>query len=312
MELREAGTNASFRGLSVVNDEIAWASGTKGTVVKTLDGGRTWKLFTVPGMEQADFRSIYAFDGRKAIIANVGSPGHILRTEDGGERWTTVYTNTDPETFVDGVAFWNEQEGIAYGDPIKGRMLMLKTIDGGLSWQELESSPRLEPGEASFAASGTGIRCFGDSDILVCTGGTVSRLWHSADKGVTWTSRQPPVVQGKSSTGIFSVAVDGRWMAVGGDFQDEALHTNHHFYSDDQGKTWQTPRVTARGYRECVEFLGHRLWLAAGPSGVDLSRDDGITWSAFSDTKGLHVIRKARTGTRVLAAGSQGTILRLR
>jgi photosystem II stability/assembly factor-like uncharacterized protein len=308
----ETGTDASLRALSVVSDEIAWTSGTKGTVARTIDGGKTWGVFGVQGMEKADFRTLYAFDAHRALIANVGSPGKILRTEDGGKTWQTVYTNTHPDTFIDGIDFWNDREGIVYGDPIQGRMLLLQTKDGGESWHPLESSPKLEPGEASFAASGTGIRCVERESLLVCTGGSVSRLWKSVDKGITWTFSRPPVIQGKASAGIFSVAAAHRWVVVGGDFQDESLNTNHHLYSDDQGKTWKIPKKTARGYRECVEYLGDNRWISVGPTGIDLSEDDGITWSGLSDARGLHVIRRARTGTSAFAAGSSGAVYRLK
>lgn len=312
IELLKTGVDASLRVLSVVTEDVIWASGTKGTVVKSIDGGKTWMANTVQGMEQADFRTLYAFDERHAIIANVGSPGKILKTEDGGISWRVVYTNTHPDIFIDGVDFWNDREGIVYGDPIDGRMFMLMTTDGGNSWYPRESAPRLEPGEASFAASGTGIRCMGEASLLACTGGSVSRLWYSKNKGDTWSFYRPPVIQGKSSTGIFSVAANGRWVVVGGDFQNESGRTDHNLYSDDEGKTWQVPTVTVRGYRECVEALGQGVWIAVGPTGMDLSTDNGITWSGFSDIKGLHVIRKSRKGTGVFAAGSQGAILRLR
>ena len=306
------GSDASLRALSIVNDEVAWASGTRGTVARTLDGGKTWHVHQVKEMEKSDFRTLYAMDKQTAIIANAGSPGKILRTADGGESWSVVYTNNHPEIFFDGADFWNDQEGIVYGDPIDGKMFILKTPDGGKSWDSLETSPHLETGEASFAASGTGIRCLGQDNLIICTGGKVSRLWHSTDNGVSWTFSRPPVVHGTTSAGIFSVAAAHRWIIVGGDFQNDSLAVNHHAYSDDQGKTWQLPKRSTRGYRECIEFLGNGNWVAVGPAGIDASSDDGITWSGVSDVKGLHVVRKARKGKLVLAAGSNGRIYRLK
>ncbi len=35
-------TKASLRGLSVVSEKIVWASGTGGTFLKTIDGGKNW------------------------------------------------------------------------------------------------------------------------------------------------------------------------------------------------------------------------------------------------------------------------------
>src|SRR5690606_41197507 len=75
----------SFRGLSVVDNKIAWVSGTKGTVGKTSNGGNTWEWFTVQGYDSIDFRDIEAFDKNRAVIMGIGSPGYILLTEDGGK-----------------------------------------------------------------------------------------------------------------------------------------------------------------------------------------------------------------------------------
>src|SRR5262245_44468297 len=55
-----------FRGVSAVSDMVAWASGTKGTIVRTADGGRTWRTCSIPGTEALDFRDIDAIDARTA------------------------------------------------------------------------------------------------------------------------------------------------------------------------------------------------------------------------------------------------------
>ena len=37
-------TDAGFRGLSVVSENVIWASGTGGTVIRTTDGGKNWQV----------------------------------------------------------------------------------------------------------------------------------------------------------------------------------------------------------------------------------------------------------------------------
>ena len=123
-------TDASFRGLSVVDDKVAWVIGSKGWVGRSIDGGNNWEFAQVKGFEKYDFRSLYAFDAKNAIIANAGSPAFILRTSDGGRKWQVAYENADTAAFFDGVDFWNNNEGLIYGDPINGRMLLLSTEDG--------------------------------------------------------------------------------------------------------------------------------------------------------------------------------------
>ena len=76
--------------------------------------------------------------------------------------------------FFDGIGFWNDKEGIIYGDPLKNRLLLLRTNDGGKSWEAFpeQDRPLLAAGEASFAASGTTIRCIGTQKvIIIATGG---------------------------------------------------------------------------------------------------------------------------------------------
>lgn len=96
-------TDASFRGLSVVDDNVAWVSGGKGWVGESTDAGNTWNFKQVKGFEHCDFRTIYAFDAKKAVIANAGAPAYILYTTDAGNNWTTVYTNEDSAAFFDGM-----------------------------------------------------------------------------------------------------------------------------------------------------------------------------------------------------------------
>lgn len=134
------GKNTSMRGLSVLSDSVAWVSGSGGYVGKTLNGGKTWEWMQPKGYEKLDFRDIEAFDKLKAIVVNAGSPAYILKTVDGGKNWTEVYKNTDSAIFLDGMAFWDNQQGIIFGDPIKNKMQLLKTTDGGMTWQDISSN----------------------------------------------------------------------------------------------------------------------------------------------------------------------------
>ena len=304
----ETNISSSFRGLSVVNNKVAWLSGSQGWVGRTIDGGLTWSFNQVAGFEESEFRSLYAFDDQRAVIANAGSPAHILLTTDGGKKWNPVYTKTHPDAFFDGIDFWNDQEGMIYGDPIDGKMLLLHTTDGGVNWNEI-NGPKLEKGEASFAASGTGIRCINSNQVMISTGGVVSRLWISKDKGLSWSSIKAPMVQGESTTGIFSFVRNRNVIIiVGGDYKKESMAINHNFYSPSEGSHWFTPNSPPRGYRECVEPIKRNTLVAVGPSGIDISFDNGINWKPFSDEKGLHVVRKSRKGSLVIAAGGKGQV----
>ncbi len=305
-------TGASFRGLSVVDDHTAWVSGSKGWVGHSTDGGNHWHFAQVKGFEKCDFRSLYAFDQNNAIIASAGVPAVVLRTNDGGRNWKVVYSSDDTAVFFDGIDFFNKNEGILYGDPIRGSLLILRTENGGDSWHEapLANRPKLQEGEASFAASGTTIRCYDNNRIVIATGGKYSRLFISYDKGTHWRIVSPPVIHGENSTGIFSTAFfnERTGVIVGGNYKQEQVKVNHVFCTTDGGSTWKAPAFPTRGYRECVEYLNKNTLIATGPSGTDVSSDGGINWKPVSDEKGFHVVRKSRTGSLIIMAGAEGKI----
>lgn len=309
--ITNSNTNASFRAVSVVDDSVAWIAGTNGWIGRTLNGGKSWNYEQVPGFEKFDFRSLYAHDARNAVIANAGFPANILITNNGGRSWNNVFTLRDSAAFIDGVDFWNRNEGVIYGDPMNNKMFLLRTSDGGNTWTALPDNekPTLNEGEASFAASGTNIRCSGKGTVVIATGGITSRLWKSEDKGKSWSASPVPVIQGKPTTGIFSFASDKKnTVVVGGDYLQDTLKLNHVFITKDGGKTWIPPVVPTRGYRECVQYLDSKLLIATGPTGTEISIDGGITWRPESDEKYFHVVRKSRKGTLIVIAGGQGKV----
>ena len=305
-------TEASFRALSVVDDSVAWVAGTKGWVGKSVDGGSTWTFRQVKDFEAFDFRSLYAFDESYAVIANAGAPANILVTDDGGESWQVVYTHPDSAAFFDGIDFWDRNNGLIYGDPIGGRMLLLSTRNGGRTWVELpqRQRPPLEDGEASFAASGTNIRLQERQSVVIATGGKTSRLWTSDNSGRSWKTRTPPVLKGEPTTGIFSFSgFRGKaGVVVGGDYLRDTLTADHVFYTTDKGKSWERPGTPTRGYRECVEFIDDNTLIATGPTGTEVSIDGGKTWTPESDERLFHVVRTARNGRLVVIAGGKGKI----
>src|SRR6476660_2755205 len=117
---QNVNTTAGLRGLSVVNERIVWASGTGGTVIRTVDGGKSWNVITVPGAEKLDFRDIEAFDADTAYILSIGNGGssRIYKTTDGGKTWKLEFKNTNEKAFFDAIACWDASNCIALSDPV--------------------------------------------------------------------------------------------------------------------------------------------------------------------------------------------------
>ncbi len=311
LEILSTGTNVSLRGLSVVNDNVLWVSGSKGTVGRSSNGGKTWKWMVVKGFEKSDFRDIEAFDAATAIIMSVAEPAYILKTNDGGDTWKVVYENKTKGMFLDAMEFWNEQSGIVIGDPIEGRFFIARTFDNGNNWQDIpfDKRPLADSGEACFAASGTNIRALDKDEAVFVSGGLKSRLF---------TKNSPitlPIVQGKETTGANSIAVGDKYklkggknmIVVGGDFNADSSSVNNCFYTSDGGKTWTAPNRPPHGYRSCVEYLSKKEAFACGLNGVDHTKDGGKNWTLISK-EGFHVCRAAKLGITVYLAGGNGKV----
>ncbi len=300
-----AGTKTSMRGLSVVDDKTIWVSGSNGTVGRSLDGGITWKWMTVKGFEKTDFRDIEAFDKTNAVIMGIAEPAYILRTIDGGDTWQVVFENKDKGMFLDAMEFWNEQAGIVIGDPIKNKFFIARTFDGGKTWQGIAENklPLADSGEACFASSGTNIRKLTKAEAVFITGGLVSNVI-VRDKKIN-----VPIIQGKESTGTNSIAIKNKktWMVVGGDFNTKDSTTKNAAITFDAGNTWTQPTMPPTGYRSCIEFLKKKQWITCGLNGVDITNDDGNTFTNITK-EGFHVVRRAKKGKAVFFAGGGGRV----
>lgn len=313
-----SGTSAEFRGLSVPSARVAWVSGTRGRFARSTNGGRTWRVDSIPGAEKLDLRSIAAIDARTAIVASAGeasdSLARIYRTSDGGATWRLVFTTLERGVFLDAIAFWDTRNGIALSDPVDGRFVILRTGDGGRHWTRVprERLPEVLPGEAAFAASGSCLTTYGTSHVWIGTGGAAhARVFHSRDRGSTWTVAETPLHAGNPSSGVFSVAFrDARHgIAVGGDYTQPHGAVDNVALTDDGGATWHLATgALPPAYLSAVSFVpGTRLLVAVGLAGTALSRDGGNGWEMLGDSTAYNSVRflGPRSG---IVAGPRGRV----
>ncbi len=314
---QQSGSTAQLRGLAVFDATHAWASGSGGTLLRTRDG-RTWERLPVPGGESLDFRDVEALDARTVIVmsAGKGDASRIYRSGDGGSTWSLVHTNPDPDGFYDAVAFWDASHGLVLGDAVNGRFVIRVTEDGGLTWKAIAGAamPEALPGEGAFAASGTCLTVLkGGSDAWFVTGGAkVSRIFHSVNRGSTWSVAQAPVPAGNATSGLFSVAfLDGmRGFAAGGDYEQPGSAGLNGARTEDGGTTWTAAPILASGFFSAVVAVpGERdVLVAVGLAGSAESRDAGQTWASIDQTS-LNAV--AFSGSLVgWAVGPKGIILR--
>lgn len=312
---KDVATTASLRGLSVVNEKVVWASGTGGTVIRTIDGGQTWKVMTVPGAEKLDFRDVEAFGPDTAYVLSIGNGrnSRIYKTTDGGATWKQQFMSMNILTFYDALACWDENNCVAMSDPVKGKFLLTGTTDGGSTWKDLDNGkmPEATLSESAFAASGTCLIAHGKDGLFLVTGGGNSRVFHSNDRGRTWTVRETPIVKGRPGTGIFSIAMsDTRsGIIVGGDYEKPSEAAKSLAFTADSGKTWKAGTGLG-GYRSGVAYVDRKTILAVGNNGSDVSRDAGKTWKPVG-TEDLNSVQ-SRSPKATWAVGPKGMVVKLK
>jgi photosystem II stability/assembly factor-like uncharacterized protein len=286
-------------------------------VLRSLDGGETWQNVSPAGHARLDFRDVDAINARAAYILSIGNgdASRILKTTDGGSSWVEQFVNPDADAFFDAMSFWDADHGIAFSDSANAQFRIITTADGGATWARVpvDALPPALENEGAFAASGTNIAVWGDRHVWIGTGAAArARVLRSADRGKTWEIADTPIPAGPSA-GIYSIAFRDalHGIVVGGDYSKEDLALDNVAATDDGGKTWRlAPGVG--GFRSVVTYLpaasGPTI-LALGPSGADISNDDGRTWiPSPTPARGLHTFSFARGTSTGFAAGGRGQL----
>jgi len=302
--LQTSHTTASLRGIHAVNTHIAWASGTAGTILRTLDGGRHWHTCAIPpNAAKLDFRAIWAFDARTAwaMSSGPGSQSRLYKTIDGCAHWTLLATNHAPSGFWDALVFQNRQKGFLLGDPVQNRFVLLTTTNGGLTWKP-SNSPTLatKPGATgAFAASNSSLLAGPRDPILFGTGGAwiyrqsyegTVRLTSKSNTPIhmheLWTPIPTPLAQSGPSAGIFALGDNaglpggnGVILAAGGNYTQPNNPSCTAAWSADGGLHWHAATHPPHGYRSTVAWDPQKhAWITAGTNGSDISFDNGKNW----------------------------------
>ncbi|WP_452229399.1 oxidoreductase [Lacinutrix sp. MEBiC02404] len=253
-----------------------------------------------------NFRSL-AVTNNAGFVLSIASPALLYKID--ADSLKIVYRENHEKAFYDALDFWNDQEGIAIGDPTDDCMSIIITRDGGDTWNKISCAnlPKAQEGEAAFAASDTNIAIVGDK-TWIATGGKASRILFSPDKGKTWEVFETPIVQGLETTGMYSVDFydEKNGFAIGGDYTKAADSSANKIRTQDGGKTWQlVAQNQSPGYRSCVQYVPNsdaKALVAIGFKGIDYSSDAGNTWKHLSD-EGFYTLRFLNDST-AYAAGA--------
>ncbi len=315
---QQSGTDALLIAMDILDEETVWMSGTKSTFLRTLDGGTSWKLFSHPEVDTFQYRDIHAFDDKSVVLLSIGdganSQIHHFSENSG---WEVAFVMKHPKGFLNSIDFWDDQIGLAYGDSFDGKPYLLKTKDGGHSWNRIDPGilPDAGEGEGGFASSGSCISVQPGGLAWVGTGaGGSARVLKTTDYGQSWTSYETPIIKGDAA-GITSIHFrnDNHGLIAGGDLAKTDVYTENLAFSIDGGESWvltEQPVTTGAFYgSDLISMKGKTIVMACGPNGADITFDAGQTWNNIS-TENLWVADLHEDGFGWLA-GRDGKILKL-
>lgn len=313
--------NISYRSLSVVNDQLLWVGGNKGTIGKSINGGKTFKWMHPKGFENRDFRDIEAFDADTALVMAIDRPAVILKTTDGGEHWKTVYEKDIAGIFLDAMCFRDHQNGVCVGDPIDRKFWLIETNDGGNTWQEVayEKRPFADSGEACFASSGSNIQFINKNiggynlEYGFVTGGMNSRLFIKCqNKTPSFFYFPLNILHGWETAGANSWTInDKSYVIAGGDFKNAQNKSLNVIIWPNITRSYKSINCVEMKYKSCITWMDKKQLIAVGLSGIDIGSKRKHHWKHISDTP-FHVVQKAKHGNVIFLAGPNGKIARLK
>ena len=290
--------DCSIRALEVENDSTCWFAGSKNKFGYTNDYGKTWKENVIKyDTFDLEFRSI-SVTTNFIFILSVASPALLFKIDKKTLNYKLVYKETNEKAFYDSMQFWDDENGIAVGDPTANCMSIVLTKDGGKSWKKIacENLPLAVEGEAAFAASNTNISLV-DQKAFIATGGKEANILVGTDYGKSWKKYKTPIIQGEKMTGIFSLdnlSMDTAIIA-GGDWSAKQKIENTMAITKDGGNSWQLIENNP-GYISCVQFIPKtKSLVASSTTGIYYSEDLAESWVKISD-EGYYTFRVSENG----------------
>jgi photosystem II stability/assembly factor-like uncharacterized protein len=272
-------TYEALLSVSFATPQSAWAVGTKGAVLHTDDGGKTWTTQT----SGADNALYYVAFATPQSGWQVGEKGAILHTDDGGKTWKTQTSGV--QVWLNSVAFATPQLGWAVG----GKGVILHTDDGGQTWKTQTSGADTFLSSVAFATPQSGW-VVGEKGVIL----------HTEDGGQTWKTQTSGADTYLNSV-AFATPQSG-WV-VGE--KGAILHT------ENGGQTWQAQTSGANTALYFVAFVTSQSGWAVGDKGVIVHTEDGgKIWK--KQTSGVQVWLNSlafATPQSVWVVGDLGTVI---
>lgn len=287
-----------FYGLAVPDEDVIWLAGNLGKILRSEDGGETWRLQKTP-VEDLNLQDIAAWDTERAVV--VGDSNTVLLTEDAGETWRQIADHPEASLFGKLIRVETTGEGRAVAAG-QGGMVML-TEDGGENWHRVHPDQRATWNDVDVPAPDRIVTVgeFGQVGV-----GVMADTAEAADgvDGVRWTEVNTPLELSLKAVDFRDAR---RGVAVG--LSGSVL------YTDNGGDSWaELASGTGEHFWDVTWEPTRGRWLAVGDAGyVSTWRPDAgdTQWTSrrlAGDEFGWHT-ESAPTGDSSLLVGENvGTL----
>jgi hypothetical protein len=295
--------------VKAVDNNVVWTCGMNGGVFLTTNGGTAWRSAGGGTLGTGTVNAVEALDASNAfVVVFSNNAGKIYRTSNGGSSWSTVSTQSG--VAIGGIQMRTPLEGYAAGSPAGSKWIVLKTTDGGWSWNSLSTVPS-EDSLTTLAQSYYGpypIRPVG-VQLLGSTlwfGSISGAVYRSTDFGATWATGASTVPLGALHFNSVTVGLSG------GSYLD-SIKT-----SVNGGLSWDTASAPGVKQVSCISGAGGEFWATIGSS-IAYTNNAGHTWTYSTPGHwGIYAPLNALTFTTAAsqlngwAVGDSGLILHYR
>jgi photosystem II stability/assembly factor-like uncharacterized protein len=287
------GVAATLRTVSAVDDNIVWAGGASGVVIKTTNGGTNWQSVGGGALGTDQVNNIFGISATIALCTTSPSSGtFVFRTSDGGTTWVQVFSQTGG--FIDAIWMTSNTNGFMMGDPAGARWSLWKTSDGGVNW---DSTGLYLPQNGSEAGWNNSMMILG-SNIWFNTNG--ARIYYSSNNGTNWIAQTTP----SAATAFASVWFNSPARGL-------ASWNTTPLFSTNGGTSWASG-TTPPGSGNIAGIIGggFLFWIVRNTAmGIYKTTDYGTTWTTdYTAPAVLWHIALSRTGAAGYAVGASGGV----
>ncbi|TVL98645.1 MAG: hypothetical protein CV087_20890 [Candidatus Brocadia sp. WS118] len=281
----DTGTKEDLYAAHFPSDQVGFAGGTGGCIIKTKDGGQSWKRSNNGIPSDFAMYAIYFVDEKRGFA--VGNQGRLYVTENGGNAWTETKIG---QSHLRDILFIDSKNGFIVADGA-----IFKTNDAGSTWKNVNHllpagimPSDLKSAELYFIDQKTGFVLL-DGKILKTT-----------DSGNSWRIINVPGLALYDMD--FIDAKNGYLCGIGTGLLKSA----------NGGESWEKVTSFSNNTPQTVKFINYQEGFVGGISGeIYQTSNSANSWrlNAPLTDKDIHELIYLKSSNVMLAFGKKGVVL---